>query len=1208
MKAVQRRRINAGSVVARNTKDRAHELGRGSCSKNENQSPCVEPVAIEQTHSMAIDVENQLEGVHTTSEHQEGAKSLFSSRTAFRKERRNMRREATGRRKWSKEDNMEIVRLYYKVNNCQDLEGPAYRQKLFEAYTQLHPEHTFTIQNIVDRRRVIFKKNYVSVAERDEIKRTVGNELMFQNTFQTEEPEICTPLHGKSTEELQLENEQLTPNTFEDKERIEVVFNGNLAKYHGTSPIHRPLLPRINPNKRTDNIIYYLNILVENYLQKNDDFDSVHLATYCAAVTVAELMHISLKSRFVKTTEGKKKVERKPAWQKRLERNVADLRKDIGYLTALIQNRTTGEKAKNILKQLSINPNSKLKDADKVKVNDYIDTLKQKLKAKAARLARYKRNTNRKSQNLQFRNNQKQFYRQLSKDQKIYSNSESSPLSENDIMQYWSQVWDNPKSHNEKASWLKLNENDGISEMPTQAVTLKEVRNSLIKTMNWKAPGVDGIHNYWWKRLTSTHIYIVNFFNNLLSNPEIAPEFITQGNTYLLFKAGDKSQPQNYRPITCLPTIYKLLTSVIARRISTHLHNNDILTKEQKGCTKGTYGCKEQLIVDSFILKQVQKKSRNLSVAYVDYCKAFDSVPHSWLIEVLKLYKIDFQIIGLLKQLMKTWRTKLHCLNLHTNNVSISRGIFQGDSLSPIWFCMALNPLSKMLNECNYGYRIDSHNQIKTLTHLLYMDDIKLFAGSEEKLNGLLNIVEMFSNDVNMSLGVQKCAIVNIRKGQYVQGSSYEYGDGNFIQCLEKQQLYRYLGIPQNNRINQTEIKSQFKKQYLHRVRSVLKTELVSKHKFSAINSWAVPLLTFSFGIIDWKDSELESLNRKTRSLLTKYRYHPQSSLERLYLPRKLGGRGLLDLENLCFKQIYNLRKYFQESPEPIHQVIVKLDKYTPLKLSDNMKLNIISTSDRQNRWLEKPLHGQFPNSLMDGHVDILKSNLWLNKGQLHAETEGFMCAIQDQVLPTRYYRQRILHSETESKCRACNKDLETIHHIISGCQNLASDAYTNRHNQVAKIVYQQLVKTYNLLKSFPPYYKFQPPPVLENDKCILYWDKQIITDKTMDFNKPDIILVDKMLKKTYIIDVAVPCTSNLSKTESTKISKYQNLRYEIRRIWKQDEVVIIPIVISATGVVPKTLEDNIKKLPIQSYVVPEIHKAVILQTCHVTRKFLNLE
>ena len=120
--------------------------------------------------------------------------------------------------------------------------------------------------------------------------------------------------------------------------------------------------------------------------------------------------------------------------------------------------------------------------------------------------------------------------------------------------------------------------------------------------------------------------------------------------------------------------------------------------------------------------------------------------------------------------------------------------------------------------------------------------------------------------------------------------------------------------------------------------------------------------------------------------------------------------------------------------------------------------------------------------------------------------------------------------------------------------------------------------------------------------------NKLLQTKQWISINQTIYFLVDKILKKTCIIDVAVPCTSYLLKTESTKISKYQNLRYELRRTWKQDEVVIIPIVISATGVVSKTLEENIKKLPIQNYVIPEIQKAVILQTCHITRIFLNLE
>jgi len=62
---------------------------------------------------------------------------------------------------------------------------------------------------------------------------------------------------------------------------------------------------------------------------------------------------------------------------------------------------------------------------------------------------------------------------------------------------------------------------------------------------------------------------------------------------------------------------------------------------EQKRCIKNSHGCKEQLIIDSVVLEQVHKNNRNLYIAYLTFHKAFDSVPHSWLIHVLQIYKID---------------------------------------------------------------------------------------------------------------------------------------------------------------------------------------------------------------------------------------------------------------------------------------------------------------------------------------------------------------------------------------------------------------------------------------------------------------------------------------------------------------------------------------------------------------------------------------
>jgi hypothetical protein len=78
---------------------------------------------------------------------------------------------------------------------------------------------------------------------------------------------------------------------------------------------------------------------------------------------------------------------------------------------------------------------------------------------------------------------------------------------------------------------------------------------------------------------------------------------------------------------------------------------------------------------------------------------------------------------------------------------------------------------------------------------------------------------------------------------------------------------------------------------------------------FKAINTYVIPVLTFSFGIVKWTPTDLESLQVKTRALLTKYRIHrPRAVKERLTLPRQIGGRGMTDITRLHGKQVKLLR------------------------------------------------------------------------------------------------------------------------------------------------------------------------------------------------------------------------------------------------------------------------------------------------------------
>lgn len=156
--------------------------------------------------------------------------------------------------------------------------------------------------------------------------------------------------------------------------------------------------------------------------------------------------------------------------------------------------------------------------------------------------------------------------------------------------------------------------------------------------------------------------------------------------------------------------MFKIMTNLVLLKINKHITMNNIMCENQKGCRQDSRGCKEQLIIDHVICAQAKKRNKNISVAWVDYSKAYDSVPHSWLLEILHIdptlkkknsaqYETMCTILCLSLPLMYnntkiTSPTKI----FDTGFIPICKGIFQGDGWSPQRFCLALNPLSNILN------------------------------------------------------------------------------------------------------------------------------------------------------------------------------------------------------------------------------------------------------------------------------------------------------------------------------------------------------------------------------------------------------------------------------------------------------------------------------------------------------------------------------
>ena len=87
--------------------------------------------------------------------------------------------------------------------------------------------------------------------------------------------------------------------------------------------------------------------------------------------------------------------------------------------------------------------------------------------------------------------------------------------------------------------------------------------------------------------------------------------------------------------------------------------------------------------------------------------------------------------------------------------------------------------------------------------------------------------------------------------------------------------------------------------------------------------------------------------------------------------------------------------------------------------------------------------------------TDMARAYQWLNKSNIRANTEALIMAAHEQALNTRAVAHKIYHTVQDPKCMLCKQHAETMAHITSGCSKLAGTEYTERHNDVASIVYR---------------------------------------------------------------------------------------------------------------------------------------------------------
>jgi hypothetical protein len=1120
------------------------------------------------------------------------------------------------RLKWTDELNAQLLRAYFRVTRLES-EKEGHRTRLHEEWLRLYPESTRTEQNLCSQLRSITIGGRFSQERTLQIRSEMEIELFGVMQPTLEVLENTPVLHPAAQEENveEVGGEESRNDEFTDALRAK--FDLYRESYEAKSLQEMPQIPKLPTNKKAFDCVHEMNEILLTEFTDDMPLEDLLKKMKCAALSVCDVMQIKILPFRGGPRQQKEQQEHKkkktPKWIQRIEAKIKWIRQDVGRIEAFLRDERLSWKVRKRLKRIAFSLQSSLyAPGIGRKLRNHAGFLKQKISAFGARIRRYKEAAMRREQDWQFTNNRRQFFRDLQNPEKKGSEEQDLP-SQQEVTAFWSNIWSSEVKHNEDAEWLGSIENkaSGISDMLDCSISVADVRRVIMRTQNWKAPGHDGLQNFWWKKFNASHSVLRAWFAKFVEDPNTIPDFMTRGVTYLLFKSGDPKEAKNYRPITCLPTVYKFFTAILAKKIQLHLDDNQVIAAEQNGCRKGAMGCKELLVVDAAVSSVAKKCKKSLSMCWIDYKKAFDSVPHSWLLKVLEVYKINPKVINVLRGCMSSWRTQLSvgkgAKAIRSEEIFIKRGIFQGDGLSPLWFILAMNPVSDLLKDLKIGFKLSN----LLVSHQLYMDDLKMYASNENELKLMKAVVKEFSDDIRMEFGIDKCAEIHVKRGEVLGAAEiFQVHDDVEFPTVDEEEGYKYLGMHQLVHIQEQKMRSLVERKVLDRVKKICKSKLSGRNKIAAINSWAVPVATYGFGVINWSKSSLEAFDRKIRTTMTKFRlHHPRSSMQRLYIPRGEGGRGLLSLETMCSKQCEHLREYFvAHRPEFVEAVRSKGIKFGSLSLHlETADFPRPSLEDRREIWRGKELHGRFAKSLSSQNIDKKWSTEWLRTSGLFAESEGFVLGIQDQVINTRAYQRHVMRQNVSDRCRLCKTQNESIQHISGGCSVLAPKEYLERHNNVAKVVHQALAVDLGLQETEEPYYKCRPEQIMQKGRVRMLWDSLMATDRAVEANRPDICVIDQLKQEGLIVDIAVPLDDNIEKTIAEKKRKYQQLSVEMKDMYKLKKVSIVPVVISVNGLVTKDFVNLKNQLPLVDKHLRLMQKAAILGTANVVRKVLSL-
>jgi len=318
-----------------------------------------------------------------------------------------------------------------------------------------------------------------------------------------------------------------------------------------------------------------------------------------------------------------------------------------------------------------------------------------------------------------------------------------------------------------------------------------------LSTTKKGAPGTDRVNMPMLRAATEeVHQCILACMNKVLTPGAEIPEAWHKARIVLIPKDGSPANPANFQPISLLQVSYKLFTKIITNQLSI-VTNEYILSSSQLGFQPGM-SSQSALHVMVDIIEDATRCNNEIHVAYVDFKKAFDLVRHAALLNTLAHYGLRESFIDLVSRLYSDCASDIYLNSNPSEPFPIHRGVRQGNTLSPLLFILAINPMLEWIHSSSEGYQFS--NSLKVLT-ATYCNDVTLVANKPEDLKSMTHQLMLFGAWAGLEVNPSKSAHTCARASQPAMLRMPDRADVSgsaIIPSIPQSACYHYMGVALN--------------------------------------------------------------------------------------------------------------------------------------------------------------------------------------------------------------------------------------------------------------------------------------------------------------------------------------------------------------------------------------------------------------------------